>query len=180
MLCEWHSDAYYHMNTFLFYHGSNGYIGYHQTVSVEFSSQFHGCCPNRWWFLWVSQALWQLLADHHCVFWWAAGILIEKNWPPFLPILHHNVAKDIPLHTQRIQYLAYGIWLGTKLFIQSMEPSNCRLFPVWLLPCLIQFQWTLHTLCSLQTVLILCSTVPWLIPHSFILVCVPLLFHQGW
>jgi hypothetical protein len=106
--------------------------------------------------------------------------LIEKNWPPFLPILHHNVAKDIPLHTQRIQYLAYGIWLGTKLFIQSMEPSNCRLFPVWLLPCLIQFQWTLHTLCSLQTVLILCSTVPWLIPHSFILVCVPLLFHQGW
>ncbi len=41
----------------------------------------------------------------------------EKNWPPFLPILHHSIAKDIPLHTQRIQYFAYGSWLGTKLFI---------------------------------------------------------------
>ncbi len=54
----------------------------------------------------------------HCVLWWTAGILIEeKNWPPFLPILHHSIAKDIPLHTQRIQYFAYGSWLGTKLFI---------------------------------------------------------------
>ncbi len=50
MLCERHSDAYDHMNTFLFYHGWNWHIGYHQTVFVEFSSQFHGCCPNRWWF----------------------------------------------------------------------------------------------------------------------------------
>ncbi len=117
MLCERHSDAYDHMNTFLFYHGWNWHIVYHQTVFVGFPSQFHGCCPNRWWFLWVSPALWQL-ADHHCVFWWTAGILIEeKNWPPFLPILHHSIAKDIPLHTQRIQYFAYGSWLGTKLFI---------------------------------------------------------------
>ncbi|CAK9865969.1 unnamed protein product [Sphagnum jensenii] len=45
-----------------------------------------------------------------------AGILIEeKNWPPFLPILHHSIAKDIPLHTQRIQYFAYGNWLGIML-----------------------------------------------------------------
>ncbi|CAM6051431.1 unnamed protein product [Sphagnum compactum] len=45
-----------------------------------------------------------------------AGILIEeKNWPPFLPILHHSIAKDIPLHTQRIQYFAYGSWLGIML-----------------------------------------------------------------
>jgi hypothetical protein len=39
----------------------------------------------------------------------------EKNWPPFLPILHHSIAKDIPLHTQRIQYFAYGSWLGIML-----------------------------------------------------------------
>ncbi|XP_024364882.1 secretory carrier-associated membrane protein 2 [Physcomitrium patens] len=42
-----------------------------------------------------------------------AGILIEdKNWPPFVPILHHDIANDIPAHTQQLQYHAYWSWLG--------------------------------------------------------------------
>jgi hypothetical protein len=46
----------------------------------------------------------------------SAGILIEdKNWPPFVPILHHDIARDIPAHTQQLQYYAYGSWLGTVL-----------------------------------------------------------------
>ncbi|OAE34315.1 hypothetical protein AXG93_1538s1000 [Marchantia polymorpha subsp. ruderalis] len=46
------------------------------------------------------------------------GILIEdKNWPPFLPILHHDIPRDIPLHLQRIQYFAYASWLGIILRI---------------------------------------------------------------
>lgn len=45
-----------------------------------------------------------------------AGILIEdKNWPPFIPILHHDIARDIPSHTQQLQYQAYGSWLGILL-----------------------------------------------------------------
>ncbi|BBN03062.1 secretory carrier-associated membrane protein [Marchantia polymorpha subsp. ruderalis] len=45
-----------------------------------------------------------------------AGILIEdKNWPPFLPFLHHDIPRDIPLHLQRIQYFAYASWLGMLL-----------------------------------------------------------------
>ncbi|XP_057455466.1 secretory carrier-associated membrane protein 1-like [Lotus japonicus] len=42
-----------------------------------------------------------------------AGIVIEeKNWPPFFPIIHHDIAKEIPLHLQRIQYVAFTTWLG--------------------------------------------------------------------
>lgn len=44
-----------------------------------------------------------------------AGILIEdKNWPPYIPIkiLHHDIAADIPSHTQQLQTFAYYSWLG--------------------------------------------------------------------
>ncbi|KAG0576994.1 hypothetical protein M758_5G105700 [Ceratodon purpureus] len=47
-----------------------------------------------------------------------AGILIEdKNWPPYIPfpILHHDIANDIPEHTQQLQYHAYWSWLGILL-----------------------------------------------------------------
>ncbi|XP_057450781.1 secretory carrier-associated membrane protein 1-like [Lotus japonicus] len=41
-----------------------------------------------------------------------AGIVIEeKNWPPFFPIIHHEISKEIPLHLQRIQYVAFTTWL---------------------------------------------------------------------
>ncbi|KAG1361993.1 Secretory carrier-associated membrane protein 4 [Cocos nucifera] len=39
----------------------------------------------------------------------------EKNWPPFFPIIHHDIAKEIPLHAQRLQYLAFASWLGIVL-----------------------------------------------------------------
>ncbi|KVH95873.1 SCAMP-like protein [Cynara cardunculus var. scolymus] len=42
-----------------------------------------------------------------------AGIVIEeKNWPPFYPLIHHNIAAEIPIHLQKIQYVAFGTWLG--------------------------------------------------------------------
>ncbi|KMZ64344.1 putative secretory carrier-associated membrane protein 1 [Zostera marina] len=42
-----------------------------------------------------------------------AGILIsEKNWPPFFPIIHHDISNDIPIHLQRMQYLAFASFLG--------------------------------------------------------------------
>ncbi|KAL2328263.1 hypothetical protein Fmac_021690 [Flemingia macrophylla] len=45
-----------------------------------------------------------------------AGIVIEeKNWPPFFPIIHHDIAKEIPIHLQRIQYVAFTTWLGLIL-----------------------------------------------------------------
>ncbi|KAG5047492.1 hypothetical protein JHK86_016898 [Glycine max] len=45
-----------------------------------------------------------------------AGIVIEeKNWPPFFPIIHHDIAKEIPVHLQRIQYIAFTTWLGLVL-----------------------------------------------------------------
>ncbi|KAK9667767.1 hypothetical protein RND81_13G010200 [Saponaria officinalis] len=36
----------------------------------------------------------------------------EKNWPPFLPIIHHDIANEIPVHAQKLQYLAFASWLG--------------------------------------------------------------------
>ncbi|XP_062207074.1 secretory carrier-associated membrane protein 2-like [Phragmites australis] len=42
-----------------------------------------------------------------------AGIVIEeKNWPPFLPIIHHDISNEIPIHLQRMQYLAFSSLLG--------------------------------------------------------------------
>lgn len=36
----------------------------------------------------------------------------DKNWPPFFPIIHHDIANEIPVHAQRLQYLAFASWLG--------------------------------------------------------------------
>lgn len=46
-------------------------------------------------------------------FCFAAGIVIEeKNWPPFFPIIHHDIANEIPIHLQRLQYVAFTTLLG--------------------------------------------------------------------
>ncbi|KAG6487779.1 hypothetical protein ZIOFF_056383 [Zingiber officinale] len=42
-----------------------------------------------------------------------AGIVIEeKNWPPFFPIIHHDIASEIPIHVQQLQYVAFASLLG--------------------------------------------------------------------
>ncbi|KAE9613517.1 hypothetical protein Lal_00016183 [Lupinus albus] len=42
-----------------------------------------------------------------------AGIVIEeKNWPPFFPIIHHDIANEIPAPLQRLQYVAFTTLLG--------------------------------------------------------------------
>ncbi|KAG9452725.1 hypothetical protein H6P81_005629 [Aristolochia fimbriata] len=42
-----------------------------------------------------------------------AGIIIEdKNWPPFFPIIYNDIANDIPIHLQRLQYFAFATLLG--------------------------------------------------------------------
>ncbi|KAJ4703405.1 Secretory carrier-associated membrane protein [Melia azedarach] len=45
-----------------------------------------------------------------------AGIVLEeKNWPPFFPIIHHDIANEIPIHLQRLQYVAFASYLGLVL-----------------------------------------------------------------
>uniref|UniRef100_A0A0C9RQY3 Secretory carrier-associated membrane protein n=1 Tax=Wollemia nobilis TaxID=56998 RepID=A0A0C9RQY3_9CONI len=45
-----------------------------------------------------------------------AGIVLEdKNWPPFFPIIHHDIPREIPTHLQRLQYTAFATWLGICL-----------------------------------------------------------------
>ncbi|WZY92323.1 hypothetical protein YC2023_064652 [Brassica napus] len=39
----------------------------------------------------------------------------DKNWPPFFPIIHHDIANEIPVHAQKLQYLAFASWLGIVL-----------------------------------------------------------------
>ncbi|KAH7532923.1 hypothetical protein FEM48_Zijuj04G0074000 [Ziziphus jujuba var. spinosa] len=42
-----------------------------------------------------------------------AGIVIEeKNWPPFFPLIHHDIGNEIPIHLQRVQYVAFTTFLG--------------------------------------------------------------------
>ncbi|KAJ6819960.1 flowering locus K homology domain-like [Iris pallida] len=43
-----------------------------------------------------------------------AGIIIEeKNWPSFSPIIHHDIAGEIPIHLQRLLYFAFASLLGS-------------------------------------------------------------------
>ena len=43
----------------------------------------------------------------------SAGVPVDdKNWPPIFPIIHHDIANEIPVHAQRLQYLAFASWLG--------------------------------------------------------------------
>ncbi|WCJ29048.1 Secretory carrier-associated membrane protein [Euphorbia peplus] len=45
-----------------------------------------------------------------------AGVPVDdKNWPPFFPIIHHDITNEIPIHAQRLQYLAFASWLGIVL-----------------------------------------------------------------
>ncbi|KAI4299314.1 hypothetical protein L6164_032783 [Bauhinia variegata] len=45
-----------------------------------------------------------------------AGIVLEeKNWPPFFPIIHHDIANEIPIHLQKLQYVAFTTLLGLAL-----------------------------------------------------------------
>ncbi|PWZ40956.1 Secretory carrier-associated membrane protein 6 [Zea mays] len=42
-----------------------------------------------------------------------AGVPMEEmNWPPFFPIIHHDIANEIPANVQKLQYLAFASWLG--------------------------------------------------------------------
>jgi len=49
-----------------------------------------------------------------------AGVPMEdKNWPPFFPIIHHDIANEIPANAQKLQYLAFASWLGIHAFLNS-------------------------------------------------------------
>ncbi|CAM8939707.1 unnamed protein product [Rhodiola kirilowii] len=39
-------------------------------------------------------------------------ILEEKNWPPFFPLIHHDIPNDIPIHLQTMQHVAFTTLLG--------------------------------------------------------------------
>ncbi|XWS54239.1 hypothetical protein CRYUN_Cryun10bG0073300 [Craigia yunnanensis] len=45
-----------------------------------------------------------------------SGIVIEeKNWPPYFPIIHHDITNEIPIHLQKMQYVAFTTLLGLVL-----------------------------------------------------------------
>ncbi|KAI3682918.1 hypothetical protein L1987_83300 [Smallanthus sonchifolius] len=45
----------------------------------------------------------------------SGAVIDNKNWPPFYPLVHHDIAGDIPIHLQRIQYVAYATLLGVPI-----------------------------------------------------------------
>ncbi|KAK1427782.1 hypothetical protein QVD17_16477 [Tagetes erecta] len=42
-------------------------------------------------------------------------VIRDKNWPSFYPLVHHDIAGDIPVHLQRLQYVAYAALLGVPV-----------------------------------------------------------------
>lgn len=63
-------------------------------------------------FFWCHSPILLLIKQFHS-FPLAAGIVLEeKNWPPFFPIIHHDIGNEIPVHLQRTQYVAFASLLG--------------------------------------------------------------------
>jgi hypothetical protein len=55
----------------------------------------------------------QYISSNHMFVSFSAGIVIEeKNWPPLFPMIHHNISNEIPIHLQKMQYLAFSSFLG--------------------------------------------------------------------
>ncbi|GLT77902.1 hypothetical protein SLA2020_494570 [Shorea laevis] len=45
-----------------------------------------------------------------------AGIHLEvRNWPPFAPIIHNDIANDIPIYLRKLMYMALASLLGLVL-----------------------------------------------------------------
>lgn len=69
----------------------------------------------------------------------------DKNWPPFFPIIHHDIANEIPVHAQRLQYLAFASWLGMdcltfRPFVSKLLIEICLPFaPDGISECLSSF-----------------------------------------
>uniref|UniRef100_A0A0D9X4N8 Secretory carrier-associated membrane protein n=1 Tax=Leersia perrieri TaxID=77586 RepID=A0A0D9X4N8_9ORYZ len=67
-----------------------------------------------------------------------AGVTVEvKNWPPFFPIIHHDIATEIPVHAQKLQYMAFASWLDIVLFLLAIiyAISGCPLsYILWYRP----------------------------------------------
>ncbi|KAK4723615.1 hypothetical protein R3W88_026394 [Solanum pinnatisectum] len=59
-----------------------------------------------------------------------AGVVIEqRNWPPFLPIIHHDIANEIPIHLQKMQYVAFTTLLGLAgCMVWNVMATTC----VWI------------------------------------------------
>ncbi|XP_051129736.1 secretory carrier-associated membrane protein 1-like isoform X2 [Andrographis paniculata] len=45
----------------------------------------------------------------------SGGLGEKKNWPPFFPLIHNDIANEIPVHLQRMQYVAFTTFLGLIL-----------------------------------------------------------------
>ncbi|KAL6538249.1 Secretory carrier-associated membrane protein 3 [Orobanche gracilis] len=57
-----------------------------------------------------------------------SGIVIEeKNWPPFFPIIHHDIATEIPIHLQRLHSLVgcllWNVIAVTVAWIKGEGPT---------------------------------------------------------
>uniref|UniRef100_M4EX73 Secretory carrier-associated membrane protein n=1 Tax=Brassica campestris TaxID=3711 RepID=M4EX73_BRACM len=49
------------------------------------------------------------------------GVVIEeKNWPEFFPLIHHDITNEIPIHLQKIQYVAFATLLGPTIWLLSI------------------------------------------------------------
>lgn len=73
-------------------------------------AHFPICAQNEK--IWLINVCHEFLQEY-IFFFLSAGIVIEeKNWPPFFPIIHHDISNEIPIHLQRIQYVAFTTFLG--------------------------------------------------------------------
>ncbi|KAG6389682.1 hypothetical protein SASPL_151155 [Salvia splendens] len=56
----------------------------------------------------------------------SAGVPVDdRNWPPFFPIIHHDIANEIPVHAQKLQYLALQVGIVLCLLFNVVAVTIC-------------------------------------------------------
>jgi SCAMP family len=105
---------------------TTGYFLFKLSVHVRCFINFSG---NAWNYFFNISCYWDLtyfIFICSLLYLYPAGIVLEeKNFPPFFPLIHHDIAKDIPIHMQRLQYMAFASFLGTYFCLLNKLAAYC-------------------------------------------------------
>ncbi|AQK87042.1 Secretory carrier-associated membrane protein 3 [Zea mays] len=84
-----------------------------QAMEAELNKRERGYFDVFSEILGYSESMKEIFSTNLCHLLFSAGVVIEeKNWPPFFPLIHHDISNEIPIHLQRMQYLAFSSFLG--------------------------------------------------------------------
>lgn len=109
-----------------YFHLRNSFLscfGFYYCVLVQYSINFRKSNSGKMQLVQASYGInasilsWIIyscrLVSNFQLFFFSADVPVDdRNWPPCFPIIHHDIANEIPINAQKLQYLAFASWLG--------------------------------------------------------------------